>query len=91
MTDVQFTEEATLTSRPALANKGSGMAGWIVRQGWVKDQAQAEYLLIGIIVVAFATTALVLFFGMAGPNPAPPAINPTVMPGPGGVPSGTLR
>lgn len=86
MTDVQFAEEATLASRPVLTNKGSGMAGWMVRAGWAKDQKQAEYLLIGIIVVAFATTALVLFFGMAGPRPLPPEIDPTMMPGAGGVP-----
>ena len=86
MTDVQFSEEATLTAAPVPAKSGSGMAAWLVRSKWAKDQKQAEYLLIGIAVVAFATMLFVLMFGSLRPQPEPP--NPLelqAMPGPGSV------
>ena len=82
MADIQFSEEAGLSSRVPQGSKG-GMVAWLVRSKWVKDEKQAEYLLIGIAVVAFATMIFVLMFGSLRPRPTPP--NPfeqTVIPGP---------
>ncbi len=81
MPDVQFSEEATLAPTPI--NNGSGMAAWLVRSKWAKDEKQAEYLLIGIAVVAFATMIFVLMFGSLAPRQVPPnPLEQTVIPGP---------
>lgn len=65
------------------------MAAWLVRAKWAKDVKQAEFLLIGIAVVAFATMVFVLMFGSLRPRPEP--LNPLeqrAIPGPGGLPAG---
>lgn len=81
MADVQFSEEATLA--PAPIKSGSGMAALLVRSKWAKDEKQAEYLLIGIAVVAFATMIFVLMFGSLAPREVPPnPLEQTVIPGP---------
>lgn len=89
MTDVQFSEEAVLPT--ALGGKSTGsMAGWLVRSGWVKNEKQAEYVLIGIAVVAFATMAIVLMSGSFGSPAVPP--NPLEQAAiPGGQPTGTTQ
>ena len=73
MADVQFNEETTLAPRQTAAARSS-MSGWLVRQGWAKDEKQAEYLLIGIAIIAFVTMLLVLFFSTLRPRPVP--LNP---------------
>lgn len=89
MTDVQFSEEATLAAAPAPIKSGSGMAAWLVRSKWAKDEKQAEYLLIGIAVVAFATMLFVLMFGSLRPRPAPLGpLEQAAIPGPDGLPTG---
>ena len=86
MADVQFSEEATLAAAPAPRTGGSGMAAWLVRAKWAKDVRQAEYLLIGIAVVAFATMIFVLMFGSLRPHPAPIGpLEQQAIPGPGTV------
>lgn len=90
MADVQFSEEATLA--PAPSKSGSGMAAWLVRSKWVKDEKQAEYLLIGIAVVAFATMILVLMFGSLRPRPEPLGpLEQRAIPGPDGQPAGYVE
>lgn len=71
---------------------GSGMAAWLVRAKWAKDEKQAEYLLIGIAVVAFVTMLFVLMFGSLRPQPQP--LNPleqAAIPGPDGTPAGYVQ
>lgn len=87
MADVQFSEERTFVHTPI--KSGSGMAAWLVRSKWAKDDKQAECLLIGIAVVAFATMIFVLMFGSLGPRSVPPnPLEQTVIPGPDGMPTG---
>lgn len=82
MADIQFSEEAGVSSRVPQGSKG-GMAAWLVRSKWAKDEKQAEYLLIGIAVVAFATMIFVLMFGSLRPRAVPPnPLEQTVIPGP---------
>lgn len=81
MANIQFSEEAGLPSGVPQSTRG-GMAGWLVRSKWAKDEKQAEYLLIGITVVAFATMIFVLVFGSVRPRAVP--LNPleqTAIPG----------
>lgn len=47
------------------------MAAWLVRTKWVKDEKQAEYLLIGVVVVAFSIMLFVLVFGSLRPKAEP--------------------
>lgn len=89
MTDVQFSEESTLAPTPAHLQGGSGMAAWLVRSKWAKDQKQAEYLLIGIAVVAFAAMLFVLVFGSLRPRPEPSnPLEQQTIPGPGNATPG---
>ncbi|MDQ1299966.1 MAG: hypothetical protein QG636_634 [Patescibacteria group bacterium] len=82
MANIQFSEEAGLSSRVPQGTKG-GMVGWLVRSKWAKDEKQAEYLLIGIAVVAFATMIFVLIFGSLRPKAVPPnPLEQTAIPGP---------
>lgn len=61
------------------------MAAWLVRSKWAKDEKQAEFFLIGIAVVAFATMIFVLMFGSLRPRAVPPnPLEQTGMPGSGG-------
>lgn len=53
------------------------MAAWLVRAKWAKDEKQAEFILIGIAVAAFATMLFVLLFGSLRPQPEP--LNPLEM------------
>lgn len=81
MTDVQFSEEAGLPSGVPQRTKG-GMAEWLVRSKWAKDEKQAGYLLIGITVVALATMIFVLVFGSVRPRAVPPnPLEQTAIPG----------
>jgi len=83
MTDVQFSEETTLASRPVTVVRSS-MAGWLVQKGVVKDEKQAEYLLIGIAGAAFVTMIVVLLIGPLRSRPVP--LNPLEQ-----APSANLR
>lgn len=65
------------------------MAAWLVRAKWAKDEKQAEFILIGIAVLAFATTIFVLVFGSLRPQPEPPnPLEQRAIPGPNGLPTG---
>lgn len=91
MTDVQFSEEAVLPTAIGGKSKGS-MAGWLVRTGWVKNEKQAEYALVGIAVVAFATMTIVLMSGSFGSPEVPPnPLEQAGVPGPGAQPTGNAR
>lgn len=72
MADVHFNEEATFAPVPIKTE--SGMTAWLIRSKWAKDEKQAQYLLIGVAVVAFATMIFVLMFSSLRPRPAP--LNP---------------
>lgn len=64
---VEFDEDNMGFHRPAPGggfsmNKGaqapqSGMAGWLMRKGWVKSNNSAQFLLLGIVVV----NAIIIF------------------------------
>jgi len=87
MTDVQFSEEMTLA--PAPMRTESGMVAWVIRSKWAKDQKQAEFLLMSVAVVAFATMMFVLIFGSAPSRSIQSTpLEQTIIPGEGGLPTG---
>lgn len=68
------------------------MAGWLVRAKWAKDEKQAEYLLIGVAVVAFATMLFVLLFGSLRPQAEPRnPLEQQPIPGPGAAAAGYVQ
>ena len=71
MADVQFTEEVSISAHPRNVSQGP-LISWLVRSGWAKDMKQAEYLLISVAVVAFATMIGVLMFSSLRPRAVPP-------------------
>lgn len=88
MADVQFSED-TVTHQVTNRKQKGSMMGWLVRSGWAKDEKSAGYLLMAVAGVGFVTTAAVLMFGSPTRQQVP--LNPleqTIIPGPGGVPSG---
>ncbi len=43
-------------------SRESGIAGWLIRRGIVKDDAGAKPILIAIVVINFAIAASVIYF-----------------------------
>jgi len=63
MPDVQFEEQNFRDPRyMSVQNKTPKMVGFLLRMGWAKNDKQANYILIGISICAFALTFIVLFF-----------------------------
>jgi hypothetical protein len=61
MENVQFNEESIARSAPAAARQSKGMAGFLIKKGWARDDKGAQYILLGIAVVALVTSG---FFWM---------------------------
>lgn len=57
MTDVSFNEETSV--RHGSMTKG-GMAAWIVRNKFAKDEKSANYLLIGVVLLSVGVSMLLL-------------------------------
>lgn len=73
MTDIQYEGDENQYRSQAAVSESVGMAERLVRWGWVKDVRQANYLLIGIIIVCLLITAYLLIGGSAGSSaPLPP-------------------
>ena len=75
---VQFHEEELdpmPASRKGKPKKPSGLTGLLIASGVVKEKRQADMVLLGVAVLFFFATAIVLFVGNrdnAGPLPSPP-------------------
>lgn len=61
MADVQFTDEQALV-RTTQATKLPPLVGLVVRMGFAKDRRSAEYVLIGVALLALITTIGIWFF-----------------------------
>ncbi len=61
MADVQFTEEQTYV-RTTQVTKLPPLVGLVVRIGLAKDRRGAEYVLIGILVLALIATVCIWAF-----------------------------
>ena len=76
--EVQF-EEDNSYSRPSMGGneETKGIIGLVMRTGIVKDEKQATYLLLGIMIVNIAIISFLLFGGgnsggSSVPTPASP-------------------
>jgi hypothetical protein len=72
---VEFNEESGFSGGPSFnsyrqAPQSSWMINALLKFGFAKNEKQANYVLIGIAVVAFAVT-LYIIFGGSGSKPNP--------------------
>ena len=88
MSEVEFdnseSQSKMLYSKWQASNEQPMMVRWLINKGIVKNAAQANMILLGIAIVAFALSLYFFFF--AGPRPG--KINPATIPaaiGPGPV------
>jgi|GEM_PF-3248624 len=56
MENVEFTEESNDLAQPAHAHETPTLVRWVLKTGIVKEEKQANYLLLGIAVVLLAIT-----------------------------------
>ena len=60
MSDMQFDQDnATEFGTPPSVSSGSGMAGMLIKWGLVSSEQEAQYVLVGVAVVALV---LMFFF-----------------------------
>jgi hypothetical protein len=77
MSDVRFENQGQEFGRPPVES-GFDITGKLVSWGLVSSRAEAQYVMIGIIVLAFAGAAF-FFFSLGGsgaPPPPPPNMAP---------------
>ena len=69
-TGVQFNEEQRFQQFVPKKSWGEKLADWLVNHsgGIIKDEAQASYVLLGLVIVAIIIS-LFLFFGGGGKVP----------------------
>jgi hypothetical protein len=58
--EVKFEEEEILVDRASQVSRGSALTNFILRSGIAKDEAQASYILIGVMVACLLTTLFVI-------------------------------
>jgi len=56
MSNVEFPEEEALGNSTSGVPKSPTMVKWVMKTGLVRDEAQANYVLIGIAVIFFMLT-----------------------------------
>jgi len=69
MSDIQFNETPGI-NRPVMRKKEGGLEKMLIEKGIAKDKKQAEMILIGVAVLAFALTAMVLMTQMSPSAPS---------------------
>lgn len=71
MSDISFEEDQALAP-PRAASESSYLTRLVLMTGIVKDEAQVQYVLLGIAVICILIAAgLFLFGGVSGSGPAP--------------------
>lgn len=61
MTQVEFDSENAFAPRAVSSAEQKGIIGLVIRWGLAKDVRQANYVLIGVIIVATALAAAIYF------------------------------
>lgn len=73
-TGVQFNDKFQLPNSPLGGGKTSKMAGWVIKfsGGLIKDERQANYLLLAVVVMAVIVTILNFRFsgGVSSDSPS---------------------
>ncbi len=65
---VEFTDEKSNSTDDDITNKSPTMVRWVLKTGIVKDEKQANIVLLGIAVVFFVITLFVIFSGPGKPK-----------------------
>lgn len=80
MADLQFVDEEQLrypkSQGGAQGSNAKGMAGWLIKKGWVKNPNQAKMVLVVIALIGFAITIYNLS-SLSGGGSSEPTINPS--------------
>ena len=79
MANVSFEEERTYAARPAVSVTSEGLSGLMKKLGLAKTDKEAEYILLGLAVVAVVTAIIVAIMAFGGGST--PAEMPPVPPG----------
>lgn len=77
MADLQFENQTNEFGRPPEASGGFDITGKLISWGLVSNRKEAEYLLIGVAVVALLA-AFFFYRSTAGSLPPPPPIGAAV-------------
>ena len=73
MSEVSFNEDPGFAAyQPRAAQARTGFAGLLIKWGFAKDEKQADLILIGIALVAFAITIYLIVFGHVRSAIVPP-------------------
>ncbi len=58
---IEFDTDLKNRSMPIYTNRApSGLVGWLIRKGLVKDEARAKMLMIGVVIANVALSGVVV-------------------------------
>ncbi len=60
MSDIQF-EDSNYRAQNYSTNSNTGLTSWLVKKGWVKNEAAAEIFLFIVAIIFFALAAMLFF------------------------------
>lgn len=63
MGQVEFDNEGGAYARRGVSSESKGISGFVIRSGLAKDERQANYVMLGIIVVAIVLAIVIYVFG----------------------------
>ncbi|MBV9159088.1 MAG: hypothetical protein JO019_00645 [Candidatus Kaiserbacteria bacterium] len=76
MSDLQFDDQRNEFGAPPVEARGTDLTGKIVSWGLASNAQQAQYILIGIVVIALIAGYFIFkSFSGGGAPPPPPAAN----------------
>lgn len=75
MADMQFEDQTNEFGAPPQQSAGFDLTGKLVDWGLVSSTEEAQYVLIGVAVVAFLAAAFFIFHSGGGSAPPPPPIS----------------
>ena len=64
--DVQFNENQDIAPRPVTTREATGLMKLVISMGLAKDEAGAQKVLIGVLVLAVAATIAIVVLGGSG-------------------------
>lgn len=78
---VQFNEQQISTTPSYYSSEPKGMAGWLVKKGFAKDQKGANVIMLILTALFFGTTLFLIFSGGSStPPPLPEGEIPADVP-----------
>jgi len=87
MENMQFEDQNFQPRYQNVPQSQKGMVGWLIKKGIVKDQAIANYILLGVAVLFVILTITVFFIFLKKPavpdasTITDPSLDPALLPG----------